>query len=185
MRRFLPLLIVLLASCASHHREEAQVTAHAADVGFNEMADEYLQGHLAFSPGAAVALGLHEFDGRITDYSRASLDTELKRLQKFQARLAALKGTALSPRAHYDFRILQSAVHKQLFAFQEMGQYTRNPITYAGALDVNIYIKRDFAPLESRARSIIAILNQASNVLTAARANLEETLPRPVRRDRD
>jgi len=39
--------------------------------------------------------------------------------------------------------------------------YSQNPMTYAGVLDVNIYIKRDFAPLENRVRSITAILNQA------------------------
>ena len=52
-------------------------------------------------------------------------------------------------------------------------------MTYAGALDVNIYIKRDFAPLEDRVRSVIAILNQAPRIMSAARANLAESLPRP------
>ena len=32
--------------------------------------------------------------------------------------------------------------------------YSQNPMTYASVLDVNIYIKRDFAPLEDRVRSI-------------------------------
>jgi glutaminase len=44
---------------------------------------------------------------------------------------------------------------------QEMGSFSRNPMTYAGALDVSPYIKRDFAPLDQRVRGIIAILNQA------------------------
>ena len=57
--------------------------------------------------------------------------------------------------------------------------YSDNPMTYAGALDVNIYIKRDFAPLEDRVRSVIAILNQAPQIMSAARANLVESLPRP------
>ena len=52
-------------------------------------------------------------------------------------------------------------------------------MTYAGVLDVNIYIKRNFAPLEDRVRSIIAILNQAPQIISAAKANLAESLPRP------
>ena len=52
--------------------------------------------------------------------------------------------------------------------------YSENPMTYAGALDVSIYIKRDFAPLEERVRSIIAILNQAPQIVSAARANLAD-----------
>jgi len=52
-------------------------------------------------------------------------------------------------------------------------------MTYAGALDVNIYIKRNFAPLEERVGSVIAILNQAPQIMSAARANLAESLPQP------
>jgi len=52
-------------------------------------------------------------------------------------------------------------------------------MTYANSLDVNIYIKRNFAPLENRARSVIAILNQAPQVMASARANLVDSLPRP------
>jgi hypothetical protein len=51
-------------------------------------------------------------------------------------------------------------------------------MTYAGALDVNIYIKRNFAPLEERVRSVVAILNQAPQIMSAAQANLAESLPR-------
>jgi len=57
--------------------------------------------------------------------------------------------------------------------------HSLNPMTYAGVLDVNIYIKRNFAPLKDRVRSITAILNQAPNVMAAARSNLAESLPRP------
>jgi uncharacterized protein (DUF885 family) len=52
-------------------------------------------------------------------------------------------------------------------------------MTYAGAMDVNLYVKRDFAPLEERVRYIIAVLEQAPATFAAARANLEESLPRP------
>jgi len=44
---------------------------------------------------------------------------------------------------------------------------------------VNIYIKRDFAPLEERVRSVIAILKNAPQLMAAARSNLVEALPRP------
>src|SRR5205085_6693986 len=65
------------------------------------------------------------------------------------------------------------------FKFESMQSYTKNPMTYADAIDVNIYIKRDFAPLEERVRSIIAIEKQAPRVMAAARANLAQPLPEP------
>ena len=43
------------------------------------------------------------------------------------------------------------------FEFQDVHKFERNPMIYAHCADVNIYIKRNFAPLEDRVRSIIAI----------------------------
>jgi len=57
--------------------------------------------------------------------------------------------------------------------------YSQNPMTYAGALDVNIYIKRNFAPLADRVLSLTQILEQAPNMMAAARQNLAESLPKP------
>ncbi|MBK8551230.1 MAG: DUF885 domain-containing protein [Ignavibacteria bacterium] len=52
-------------------------------------------------------------------------------------------------------------------------------MTYAGVIDVNIYISRDFAPIEDRIRSIIAIEKKSPEIFSAARNNLAEILPLP------
>lgn len=173
------LAAVLLTGCA--HPEKPSTTRAGAnhDARFDLLADEFLAGYLAWHPGAAVMLGFHEYDGKVTDYSRASLQAEVERLKKFDLRLDAFHTASLSPHAAYDFRILRAAVRKQLFKFEQMRSYTRNPMTYAGAVDVLIYIKRDFAPLDDRVRSVIAILNQTSNMMAAARANLDDSMPKP------
>jgi uncharacterized protein (DUF885 family) len=93
--------------------------------------------------------------------------------------LGQLNTNRLSRQALYDYRILRSSIQREVFGFEQMQSHTQNPMTYAGALDVNIYIKRDFAPLEDRVRSIIGILKAAPEIISAARANLAESLPRP------
>lgn len=62
---------------------------------------------------------------------------------------------------------------------QEMSVFERNPMVYARAADLNIYVQRNFAPLEDRVRSIIAIESEVPNILIAARTNLNEVLPKP------
>ncbi len=62
---------------------------------------------------------------------------------------------------------------------QDMSVFERNPMVYAGAADVNVYIKRNFAPLEDRVRSLVAIESQIPNILIAARTNLNDVLPKP------
>ena len=80
------------------------------------------------------------------------------------------------------FPALQSAIRKELFRFEDMESFTRNPMAYARALDVLIYIKRDFAPLPDRVRSIISILNQAPKIYAAARENATSSRPASLRR---
>ena len=178
MRIFTFLSVCLLTACVSDPPAKESGAA-GKDADFARLADDFLVGYLAWRPQTGTSLGLHEYDGRITDYSRASLDAELARLKEFDRRLTGINPTALSPRSSYDYRILRAAIQKEIFKFEERQVFTQNPMTYAGALNVNIYIKRDFAPLAQRVGSIVAILNQASNLFVAARANLAGELPKP------
>lgn len=178
MKNYFALFLILAAGCAKVAPSRTSSTGDA-DQNFNSLAERYLTGFLAWRPGAGTALGFHQYDGKITDLSRRSIDAELARLKQFESDLAALDSAALSPRASYDFRILRAAIQSERFKFEQMESYTKNPMTYADALDVNIYIKRDFAPLEERVKSIIAIESKAPAIMTAARANLADVLPHP------
>jgi uncharacterized protein (DUF885 family) len=179
MKKLHIFLLMALVACSSSGQRPEPATAASGDAAFNQLADEYLTGYLAWRPLEAVQLGFHEYDGKLTDFSRASVDGELVRLKEFNRRLGGMNTAALSPQAYFDFRDLQAGIRRALFSMEEMGSYSRNPMTYAGALDVSPYIKRDFAPLEQRVRSIIAILDQAPKVMAAGHANLEDSLPKP------
>ena len=178
VRKLLPLLIILLAGCARQYPPLPSFSV-TGDSPFTRLADQYVAGYLSWRPQVGTSLGLHEYDGRLTDYRQPSLASELARLKSFEGRLAGMDTNQLSTQAHYDYRILRSAIQREIFGFEQMQIYSQNPMTYSSALDVNIYIKRDFAPLEDRVRSITAILNQAPQLVTAAKTNLAESLPRP------
>jgi uncharacterized protein (DUF885 family) len=149
------------------------------DAEFEIVAWEYIKGHLAAHPLQAVSLGFHELDGKTADYSRLALDAELMRLRRFDDRLKKFDLDKLSERSSIDLRILQAAIKRELFERQEMATYERNPMVYARAADVNIYIKRNFAALEDRVHSIVLIELQIPNVLIAAKTNLDPVLPKP------
>ncbi len=153
--------------------------AGAGDAEYARVADEFLTGYLAWRPLTATTLGLHEFDGRITDYSGASIEGELARLKKFEGQLAALDPEALSRETRFDRQVLLAGVRYELFRFEALAAYSRNPMTYAGAIDLNIYAKRNFAPAEKRLRDVIAIENEAPKLFAAARRNLDAVLPKP------
>jgi uncharacterized protein (DUF885 family) len=153
--------------------------AEAEDGEYEAVAEEYIKGYLGAHPLEGTALGLHEYDGKIADYSRLALDAELSRLRRFDDRLSKFDPSKLSPRQSIDLRILQAAVKKDLFEMQDLAVFEQNPMIYARAADVNVYIKRNFAPLEDRVRSLVAIESQIPNILIAARTNLNDVVPKP------
>src|SRR5499427_10763481 len=131
-RFLISLLALLLASAAC--------AAQMQDAEYEAVAEEYVKTYLAAHPLQGTALGFHEYDGKISDYSRLALDAELSRLRRFDDSLAKFDPAKLSPRQSIDLRILQAAVKKDLFQMQEMSIYERNPMVYARAADVNVYI---------------------------------------------
>jgi uncharacterized protein (DUF885 family) len=171
--------ILFLTALSLFSKSVQSFAAETEDGEYEAVAEEYIKGYLGAHPLEGTALGLHEYDGKITDYSRLALDAELSRLRRFDDRLAKFDPGKLSPRQSIDLRILQSAVKKDVFEMQDMSVFERNPMVYARAADVNIYIKRNFAPLEDRVRSLVAIESQIPNILIAARTNLNEVVPRP------
>src|SRR5687767_10433346 len=138
----LTLLTLLLQSCARPRV--------SADAEFQRTANEYLRGYLAWRPATGMTLGLHAYDGRVTDFSRASLDAELRRLKEFDAKLARIPLKKLTREAAFDYRLLQANIRTEIFGFEGVRHFHRNPMTYAQAIDLTQYVKRDYAPLSKR-----------------------------------
>ena len=171
--RWLPLILglfvpVLISSAVKTPDEE-----------YESVAEEYIRGYLNARPMLGTSLGLHEYDGKVADYSRLSLDAELSRLRRFDDRLRKFDLQKLGSRQSIDLRILQAAIRRELFLRQDLAMFERDPMAYARAVDLNIYIKRNFSPLEDRARSIVAVESQIPNIIIAAKTNLAPVLPRP------
>lgn len=146
---------------------------------FGKLSEDYLKGYLDWRPQLGVALGLHEYDGKIADYAKASIDAEIARLKDFDKKFSEIDSASLDTKEYYDWKLLRSNIKNELFSFEDLKVYTKNPMTYAGAIDVNIYVKRNFAPIEQQIKSIIAIENEAPKLYEAAKANLQDSLTLP------
>src|SRR6185436_15590799 len=94
---------LLLAGCSNLNFSPG---AGSGDAEFNRVSEEYIAGYLAWRPQSGTSLGLHEYDGKVTDFSRASIDGERDRLRRSDATLRAMDTRTLSPQAFYDYRIL-------------------------------------------------------------------------------
>ncbi|MES1218575.1 MAG: DUF885 domain-containing protein [Bacteroidota bacterium] len=173
---FYSFLFISVLGCKNNDKNTASGNS---DSTFQQLSDEFLKGYLDWRPLQAVSLGFHEYDGKVIDYSKASLDNELNRLKDFEKKLASVDTASLSPKMFYDFRILRSAIKSGIYSFENEKAYTHNPMNYAGAVDVNLYIKRDYAPLEQRLKFVIATEKAIPALFAAAKTNLEDSLPKP------
>jgi len=178
LRTVLSFLLLSMSFCRCG-QQQSGVNPGGGDSAFSQLSDAFLQGWLDWRPQAAVNLGFHQYDKGVTDYSKASLDAELKRLKEYSGKLEALDTATLSSHAFIDYRILRSAISNEIFNFENMKIYTQNPMTYAQAVDINTYVKRDFAPLEERVRSIIEVEKQIPALYSAAKTNLTDSLAKP------
>jgi uncharacterized protein (DUF885 family) len=172
-------LYLLLFSLGTTLLAAPTPTPGKGDEAFDKLALEFIGGYLAARPLAAVALGLHQYDGQISDYTRLAIDAEIERLKRYQTAFEKMDPQQLSKRADIDRRVLLAAIHGELAQYLDMAVFEKNPMTYAQALNVNIYIKRDFKSLDDRVRDIVMIEDQAANIMTAAKTNLADVLPKP------
>jgi uncharacterized protein (DUF885 family) len=183
VRSILLILLVSLGTAAARqHKAKPTATptpSPSPEDEFKQQARDFTAGYLAARPLLGVALGLHQYDAKIGDYTRLAIDAEIERLQRFQGIFSKMDGSKLSKQADLDRRILLAAIAGQLFQMQDMAIFDRNPMIYARALDLNVYITRDFKPLDDRLHDIITIEDQAGNIMTAAKDNLAEVLPKP------
>ncbi len=141
--------------------------------------EEYLKATFNADPGAGTAAGLHEYDGKTIDLSAPAIAAHHAELVRLRASFNDVMASAGSDReSRLRARALVAAIDAELFKIDALHAYTRNPMTYAGAIDASIYAKRDFAPKAERLRSAIGVLKGVPGVIAAAKANLDGALPK-------
>ena len=141
---------------------------------------EFLTSLYETHPTLASSLGLHDYDGRVPDLSERGRAGRTSVLRGQAARAAAILPDAGPARdERHDATLLRLAIDEELFELESLRDYERNPLAYAGVIDVSNYVKRDYAPLERRIESLTEHLRQIPGVLAAARGTLRPPLPRP------
>ncbi len=140
--------------------------------------DEYMQTFFEAKPEIASMLGLHEYDGRVSDLRALAFLERAETLRQFEQKVMALELDPTNKEAIFDKTLLLRTVRQELFEIEEIRAHENNPMSYSWPIEVANYIKRDYAPLPQRVEALVRHLEQIPAVLGHARANLEVALPK-------
>ncbi|HKM67590.1 MAG TPA: DUF885 domain-containing protein [Candidatus Acidoferrum sp.] len=154
----------------------AAVLAGERDAQWNALVDEYLEkSYLPRNPSTATALGLHQYDGEIEDYSKAGRDADIRTLHAYEKRVEAFSPEGLDAVNAADRLILLGAIRSQLLSLEKLRPLEKNPDVYSSGATGGVYVLmiRKFAPPEERLRSVIAREKKIPGILDQARLNLE------------
>jgi len=160
--------ILCLAASASY-------AAPGEDSKFEGIVHNYVEELLKNHPENATELGDHRYDDRLDDYSRAGIERDVKFARETLAELAKVKRERLSVANRIDLRILENALQSQIYSRETLRNWEWNPQAYNVGSAIYGLVARDFAPAETRLRSVIGRLNQVPDVVAAAKANLKNS----------
>src|SRR3990167_2428774 len=148
----------------------------AQDAVFNQLSDEYLDTiYLPNNPSQATALGVHDYDNQIENYSKSGVEVRIKQLETFKKRIESINPSTLDERTRGDRDLVLNNINSQLLTLQKIRPWEKNPDYYSSGItnDAFVVIEREFAPAEDRLRSLIAREKLMPQALADAKANLK------------
>lgn len=150
----------------------------AADQAFTRLSDSYFDTYyFPTNPTMATADGLHDFDAKLEDYSRAGVDANVKALQQWQTKVAAVDPTKLGERVRGDRELVLNNIRSTLLTLQTIRPWQKNPDIYSSGITNSAFtlMERKFAPPETRLRDLIA----REQLMPAALADAHKNLDNP------
>jgi hypothetical protein len=186
MRLAFVLPVLLIGACAREPEkpaappasppppEPAQVAAPA----WPEFAAAFIESRFEADPAFAVQSGRHEFDGRMPDWSRASIEADVTALRARRTELQKFGAATMTPAQRFERKYLEWIIDRELFWLASAEEPFRNPAWYIDRLDPSMYLTREYAPLPRRLEGFLGYLRAVPGLAAQIQANLRTPLPR-------
>jgi hypothetical protein len=177
--------LVFLACITACSREPAPAPAPAPVAAATKPAQDwagfvegFIKERMAANPFDAIDAGLHEYDGKAPDWSRAGLDADVAALKAARAALEQYDPIALSPEQRMERGTLEAVIDTAIFWQDTAALPLKNPAWYIEQLDPSVYLTRDYAPLDVRLKGYLGYARAVPGLVNQARSNLVLPLPK-------
>ncbi len=144
---------------------------------FHELVDAYFDDYFKANPSQATSVGFHQYDGQLEDFSIAAHQRNRRLLLAYRAEFQRTNPRPLSQEDRDDREIMIASIQSSLLEEVQVQMWRKNPDTYSGGVTGSIFtlIKRNFAPLPERLRSVIEREKQIPRALMQAREVLRNS----------
>jgi len=142
---------------------------------WDRFVEVFIDQYFAFHPDSAVSAGRHEFDGRLSAYTRESFDQEIAWLKKTRGEAEGFGD--LSAAAEIERKHLLWKIDTDLFWLERVERHFKDPLFYS--MNPSVYLTRNYAPLEERMKAFTAYAREVPRVVGLMKGNLRTPLPKP------
>ncbi|HWP98996.1 MAG TPA: DUF885 domain-containing protein [Vicinamibacterales bacterium] len=138
--------------------------------------DDYLTRLYERHPTSATFDGVHAYDDLLEDLSRAAIDAQIRELNEFGRRLAAIDPAGLTPVERLERPVLDANIRGRLLELEEVRSWERNPQHYMDLLAASLagQVLFEYAPASERARRVLSKLRQTPRFVQTARENVKD-----------
>jgi len=143
---------------------------------FVKISDEYFdQVYFPNQPTSATTAGYHQFDTKLEDFSRMSVDAEVSALHAFESRVSAVPEASLDQPTRGDRQMVLGHIHSRLLTLETIRPWAKDADKYSSTVANAAFtlMERKFASPDDRLRSLIAREKQMPGLLAEARVNLQ------------
>ena len=145
---------------------------------WDKLTASFIKSYLDAQPFFAAQSGRHEYDGQLSDLSNHGLRREIARLHDERNQIAGVDPKTLQPRERFDREYLLAVVDKDLFWLEKAKFPFSNPGWYIDKIDPDMYLNRNYAPLDVRMKAYIKYARGIPKMANDIKANLQSPLPK-------
>ncbi|HWR15092.1 MAG TPA: DUF885 domain-containing protein [Terriglobales bacterium] len=168
-------IVVALVAVLSFAMAVFAQTEQKPAADWDRVVDEFFDTYFENNPTAASYAGLHQYDTKLEDYSRAGVNKEIRWAKDWLARFDAFDTSKLNLEQRQDHALVVNTLKGNLLELEDIRKWERSPDRYSSGITQSAFLimSRNFAPADERLRSLIAREKQMPIVFKAARQNLK------------
>jgi uncharacterized protein (DUF885 family) len=170
--------LLLFAGCIERGRHARDGSESSEDQSWAQYRDQFLESYFVARPDFAVRAGRHEFDGKLPDWTAQGIAAEIKRLRTAKDKLRRFRDQDLDERDAFEVDYVDAVIDSDLFWLESAEWPFRNPFFYSDALDPDVYVSRNYAPLDQRIKAYTNFARAVPAAVSQIRSNLRTPLPR-------